>query len=135
MTAHAFQRKSGQFIMLKYSYASVLSICIPYTSSSLSSDLLLVLPNMVHLCTRVRPMTHGTEALPRVAHRGCHVLMATQSTVLFTCWNSDLIPVGKTAYSREDTSASHPLLYAGTTKDYIHYIDSRQKGRVVCLNQ
>ena len=46
---HAFHRKSGQFLMLKYSYAPVLSICTPYiyTSSSLSSDLLLVLPNMV----------------------------------------------------------------------------------------
>ena len=73
-------------------------------------------------------MTHGTEALSRVVHRGCHVLMvspaATHITVLLTCWNNDLMPVGKTAYSREDTSASHPLLYVGTTKDYIHCIDS-----------
>ena len=39
--AHAFQRKSGQFIMLKYSSASVHSICTSDTSSSsLSSDLL-----------------------------------------------------------------------------------------------
>ena len=70
-------------------------------------------------------MTHGTEALPRVAHRGCHVLMASPAATLisvrFTCWNSYLIPVGKTAYSREDTSASHPLLYVGTTKDYIQW--------------
>ena len=35
-----FQRKSGQFIMLKYSYASVHSICTSDTSSSLSSALL-----------------------------------------------------------------------------------------------
>ena len=82
-------------------------------------------------------MTHGTEALPRVVHRDCHVLMAspaaTQITVPFTCWNSDLIPVGKTAYSREDTSESHPLLYVGITKDYIHYIDSRRNKSGLCV--
>ena len=47
MKAHALQRNSGQFIMVRYSYASVLYICTPDTYSSLSSDLLLVLPNMV----------------------------------------------------------------------------------------
>ena len=45
--AHAFQRKSGQFLILKYSSASVHSICTPDASASLSSDLLLLLPNMV----------------------------------------------------------------------------------------
>ena len=53
-------------------------------------------------------MTHGTEALSSLVHRGCHVLMvslaATHISVRFTCWNNDLLPVWKTA--------SHPLLLA-----------------------
>ena len=68
-------------------------------------------------------MTHCTEALPRVVHRGCYVLMVflvvTYISICLICWNSDLLPVGKTAYSSKDTSASHPLLYVGTKKDYL----------------
>ena len=40
MKVHALKRKSGQFIMLRYSYAPVHSICTSDTSSSLFSDLL-----------------------------------------------------------------------------------------------
>ena len=99
--AHAFQRQSGQFLMFKHSYASVLSICTPDTSSSLSSDHLLVLPNMVLEYAQ----WHTTRKYCRewsIEVAMYHASPATTHiTVLFTCWNSDLIPVGKTAYSRE----------------------------------
>ena len=74
-------------------------------------------------CKRV---THGTETLSIVVHRGCHVQMvtpaATPISVRFTCWNSDLLQVEKTACSREDTSASHSLLHVRIAKyDYVSW--------------
>ena len=80
--------------------------------------------------------THCTEASSRVVHRGCYVLMVSPAAThisVFTCWNNDLLPVGKTAYSREDTSVSHPLLYVGTTRNYIHCMDSRQNKSGLCV--
>ena len=62
-------------------------------------------------CKRV---THGTETLSRVIHRGCHILMvtpaATRINLRFTCWNSDLLPVGKTAYSKEELMYHTPCV-------------------------
>ena len=83
--------------------------------------------------------THGTEALSRVVHRSR--LSCTNSdsssnsyiSVRFTCWNSDLIPVVKATYSRQDTSVSHSLLYVSTTKDSINCIDSRGNTSGLCV--
>ena len=93
--------------------------------------------NAVHWTPQSKRMTQCTEALSREVHTGCYVLMvspaATYIRVRFTFWNSDLLPVGKTAYSRKDTSASHPLLDVGTKNDYINCIDSRRNKSGLCV--